>query len=489
MESKATSNKGEKFVFPLELIPNNQESAVSVPKQLKQSPVSTVAEYPRNSGASLVPVDAGLDRPAMLDAVQPFEMDKAKPLDPNSFPNQSRIPTGQLLATIANFQHLLRGYHIVVKYNTIKKKLEIIVRGHSGSFDNHDNVLLAQINSIAALNGFPTGQIPSLLVAIGDRNLYNPVAAWIKSKPWDGLDRLQAFYDTLVERDDFSKALKEKLMYRWALSPVAAALMKSGFRCRGVLTLQGAQGIGKTAWVSSLVPDPVLRSHVVLLNHHLDGSNKDSITTAVSHWLVEIGELDGSFRKDIARLKGFITADTDKLRRPYGRLDSEYPRRTVFCATVNDANFLVDATGNSRWWTIPVTRINYQHNINMQQLFAQLSLDLENGAHWWLTQEDESELEQNNNMHRVVSAIRERIMNAVDLKPSIDTVVPAMRSLDVLQAIGISFPSNPQCRECAEVLRELYGDPKKINGKYMWRVVIRNRQPVSTNPVDDDDLY
>lgn len=479
------SNAKPVFVFPQNLIIKDQAGAVSLPKESKPGPTPTLALVP-NGGAVANPASSSL---TVREAPHAFELDKAKPLDPESFPNQPRIPSSQILPTIANFQHLLQQYKVAVKYNVIKKKLEIVVRGHSGSFDNRDNVLLAQINSLAAINGFPTGQIPMLLLAAGDRNLFNPVAEWINSAPWDGVDRLQAFYDSLVEREDFPKKLKETLMYRWALSPVAAALMASGFRCRGVLTLQGAQGIGKTAWVSSLVPDPVLRSHVVLLNHHLDGSNKDSITTAASHWIVEIGELDGSFKKDIARLKGFLTADTDKVRRPYGRLDSEYPRRSVFCATVNDANFLVDSTGNSRWWTIPVTSINYAHGIDMQQLFAQLAVDFANGQPWWLNQAEESDLEQHNNMHRVVSAIRERILNEVDAEPAPGTSLRPMTAIDLLLAIGVNFPTNPQCKECAGVLRELFGDPKKVNGKIVWRVALKHRQAVSTVEVEDPDLY
>lgn len=486
MKSKEkVSNAKPRFVFPASMISRDQAGAVSLPKENMPGLTSTLVLVP-NSGTGANPVSSSL---AVRETVHAFELDKAKPLDPESFPNQPRIATGQILPTIANFQHLLQQYKIVVGYNVIKKKLEIVVRGHSGSFDNRDNVLLAQINSVAAINGFPTGQIPILLLAVGDRHLCNPVANWIQSEPWDGVDRRQAFYDTLVEREDFPKQLKETLMYRWALSPVAAALMPSGFRCRGVLTLQGSQGIGKTAWVSSLVPDAVLRSHVVLLNHHLDGGNKDSITTAASHWIVEIGELDGSFKKDIARLKGFLTSDTDKVRRPYGRLDSEYPRRTVFCATVNDANFLVDSTGNSRWWTIPVTSINYEHGINMQQLFAQLAIDFENGQPWWLTQDEERNLEQHNNVHRVVSAIRERILNEVDTEPSSGISLPAMTAIDLLQAIGITFPTNPQCKECAGVLRELFGDPKKVNGKFVWRVCLKHRQAVITPEVDDPDRY
>ncbi|MEO6747928.1 MAG: VapE domain-containing protein, partial [Caldimonas sp.] len=163
----------------------------------------------------------------------------------------------------------------------------------------------------------------------------NPVADWIRSKPWDKHDRLEDVYATLVHWEDYPAALKKTLMHRWLLSATAAALQPIGFRTRGVLTLQGPQSIGKTAWTKSLVSDLALSHQVVKLDHHMDPHNKDSLLTAITHWIVEIGELDSSFKKDVAKFKGFLTQEQDKVRRPYAKVDSEYARRTVFCATVN----------------------------------------------------------------------------------------------------------------------------------------------------------
>ena len=71
-----------------------------------------------------------------------------------------------------------------------------------------------------------------------------------------------------------------------------------------------------------------------------------------------------------------LTTDFDRVRRPYDRRESEYPRRTVFIATVNGMNFLSDPTGNTRWWTIAVDDLNFRHDIDMQQLFAQLAVEV-----------------------------------------------------------------------------------------------------------------
>ena len=301
-----------------------------------------------------------------------FDIDRAEPLDRSTFPNQKPGKGGEVkpLATIPNVDHLLKGYGIEANYNVIGKEVVIRIPGVTGTSDNYANVMIEYITSLATLNGISAGQVPGYVSVIADRNPINPVATWITSKPWDGVDRLPAVYATLEVREDFPITLKQTLMYRWLLSAVAAALMPTGFRTRGVLVLQGRQLLGKTSWFLALVPDPLLKDSVILTGHHLDPANKDSLTTAIKHWLVEMGELDSSFRKDVARLKGFLTSDKDKVRRPYARTNSEYQRRTVFCASVNEETFLVDPTGNSRFWTLPVIEINHLHGIDMQQVFA-----------------------------------------------------------------------------------------------------------------------
>jgi putative DNA primase/helicase len=401
-------------------------------------------------------------------------IDEARPLEQASFPNPPRIGSYFLPATIQNVLHLLKAYGIIVRYNVIKKKLHITIPGYLGSPDNADNVAMAHIISLANLNGMAIGQIPIFVEVIADRHQVNPVADWITSKPWDGEDRLEAFYATLVEREGYPEPLKQVLMHRWLVSAVAAAFKPSGFRARGILTLQGPQSIGKSAWVNALVPDPILREQLVKLDQHLDAGNKDSILTAISHWIIEIGELDGAFKKDIARLKGFLTGDRDKIRRPYGRTDSEYPRRTVFCATVNDDNFLVDATGNTRWWTIPVTKVNYTHGIDMQQLFAQVLADYKNGMEWWLTKAEEGCLETFNQSHRSISAIRERVLDVINIDKAGEPNLPALTPTALLNCIGIKNPTNGQCKECGLVLRELLGEPKRIRGQNKWRIPFTN---------------
>lgn len=404
-----------------------------------------------------------------------YPMDLVERLPGNAFPNPP--PHGYPpLATLPNLAHMLRKYEISARYDCIKKKLRINIPGHTGSSDNADNTAITIIISLATLNGMAFGQIPAIVEAIADRNLYNPVADWINVRPWDGLDRLPALFLTLREREGYSPQLKRILIYKWLLSAVAAALMPKGFKARGVLTFQGPQGIGKTSWIMSLVSDPTLREMLIKVDHHLDPHNKDSILGAITHWIVEIGELDSSFRKsDVSRLKGVLTSDSDKVRRPYAKSESEYQRRTVFAATVNEENFLVDHTGNTRWWTLPLVSIDFQHGIDMQQVFSQLALDFHAGAQWWLTKDEEALLEHHNSDHRSVSLMRERLMDVIDLNLIGQPGNLSLGSVEMLERLGYDRPTNGDTKELTAVLRELLGPSKKVNGTQKWRVPLRKK--------------
>lgn len=416
----------------------------------------------------------------------PMANKKAKLPSRGQFPDQPRSGNTPPM-TLANLRHLLAHYGVIVRYNLIKKELEIRVPGVYGTTENAANSAMTHILNLVAMNEMSVGMVTEFVAAIGDENAYNPAADWINSLPWDGVDRLTAFYDTVIAVDGYPTFFKTVLIKKWALSIVAAALIPRGFRSRGVLTFQGPQGIGKTSWVRRLISDPHLQEELIKTDHHMDGGDKDSRISAIKHLIVEIGELDSSFKKDVARLKGFLTNDTDKIRRPYHRTDSEYPRRTVFIATVNDPYFLVDTTGNSRWWTISVESLDYSHGIDMQQLYAQLAVELAAGAQWWLNSDEEAQLEYRNSHHQAVSVLRDKVSAYIDPSLRDEQGLTAMTPTELLEELGFKYPTNPQARECGSILRELLGPSKRIQGRDKWRIPIRSDDPDGWIPTANPD--
>lgn len=403
--------------------------------------------------------------------------DGLRRLKPEGFPNPPSPGSFRPPCTLENVTYLLDSCGLEIGYNVIKKVVSI----RRGTADLEEADLL----SLANLNGMGSNLFLDFVGKLARSKPVNPVADWIDSKPWDQVDRLPNFYATVTPQQGFALEVRDFLLYRWLLSCVAAALEHDRFSGRGVLTLQGEQGIGKTRWLRRLVPEPMTNDWVKL-DHLLDGNNKDSLYSAVTNWIVELGELDSSFRRDVGRLKGVLTRDCDKLRLPYARSAIELPRRTVFAATVNEWNFLVDPTGNTRWWTIPVEKLDHNHEIDMQQVFAQIAVSYREGAQWWLDDGEASILNALNKRHQAASVIEERIRERIDEK---DKNARSMTASKVLEELGFRNPSNAQAKEAGAVLRSLYGPPKRVQGIMKWKVALLDNEAATWQAKEADLEY
>src|SRR5207253_10045303 len=108
--------------------------------------------------------------------------------------------------------------------------------------------------------------------------------------------------------------------------------------------------------------------------------------------------------------KAFLSQQLDKMRLPYAYADSSFQRRTSFFGSVNEDTFLADPTGNSRFWVLPVTNVNHEHDIDMQQLWAQvLTLwDGGQGEQHWMSQDDMASVSKSNAEFEVDDPIYER---------------------------------------------------------------------------------
>ncbi|MGQ2922591.1 MAG: VapE domain-containing protein [Hydrogenophaga sp.] len=396
----------------------------------------------------------------------------SKPLDRDGFPHQPEVSNHFLPGTIENLAHLLKSYCIEVSNDVITKSTTLRMKGVNATSDGMQEAILQVIMSLAALNRMQSSPIPGYITALAKGSERNCAEDWIRSKEWDGVDRVGAITDTVRATEGFPKFLKRCLIHKWLRSMVAAAT-QPGFSARGVLTFQGGQGVGKTSWFKKLIDHKELRELLLKVDHHLDVHNKDSKLGAIKHWAVELGELDSTLGRDFARLKGFLTSSHDKIRKPYARLESEYQRRTVFFASVNEFNFLEDSTGNTRFWTIPVESINYHHDIDMQQLYAQLLVEVERGEEWWLDKEEEAFLEQENRKHRSVSVIRDLIESKIDVDRTNTEGCTAYTAVEVLHKLGRPSATNGEAKECARTLRELLGPSRKIRDRQRWSVPFR----------------
>lgn len=89
-----------------------------------------------------------------------------------------------------------------------------------------------------------------------------------------------------------------------------------------------------------------------------DLSSKDDLLKLHRSWIMEWAELDHvTSRKHAGQVKSFLTTQSDLFRAPYGKAVEHTPRRGIIVGSTNRTEgFLVDDTGNRRFWVIPTTR-------------------------------------------------------------------------------------------------------------------------------------
>lgn len=358
-----------------------------------------------------------------------------------------------------NLVAVLAAYSVIVRYNQIKKLSEVLIPGLSSVLDEADNTALNFVIDAAVRAGMTPTRVPEMLSAIAAQRPFCPVQAYINSKPWDGVFRFEQFLGQITCSDP---VFARKLWRCWLIQAVAAVFEPQGIANAGVIVLTGAQGVGKTRLLGDLasgVPG------VFLEGQTLNPADKDSVVTAVSHWIVELGELDATFRKaDLAQLKAFITKRQDTLRRPYARKDSMLPRRTVFAGTVNDFEFLHDPTGNRRFWPIHVKGLARDDSIDYQQLWAEVKSWYTAGDKWYLSQTEMQELEQHSRAHIVADPDIEALLGYYRFEGCENWTEKTMSA--ICQSLYILNPTRSTIMRLAAAIRKYNGGrlPRESNG-------------------------
>ena len=189
----------------------------------------------------------------------------------------------------------------------------------------------------------PEARIKAAIQYAAGKNRYCPIRRYLDScsahaiphKDWDRIGEV-----FLGNKNQLSTLAMQRMM----IGAVARAY-NPGCSMSWLPILVGAQGVGKSMFSRSLVPEKLFAE----VSTPLETLMKEQYRLHVA-WLLELPEIDHFFQsRNIENFKNLITTRCDEVRRPYASLPERLLRRFVMIGTTNRNQFLVDSTGNRRF--------------------------------------------------------------------------------------------------------------------------------------------
>jgi predicted P-loop ATPase len=257
-------------------------------------------------------------------------------------------------------------------------------------------------------------------------------------------------------------------MIKATLIAAVRRIFEPGCKHDSACVLMGTQGCGKsTFWrnLGGLWFSDALR----------DIGSKDDLMVLHRSWIMEWAELDHiTGRKHAGQIKAFLTQQTDMFRAPYQRATESFPRRSIIVGSTNrDTGFLVDDTGNRRFWVIPVTATPHISVdgllLERDAIWAAAVAAYRNGEPNHLSREHAQQVDAENETYLVDSPWKAAIQEWLTNRRSVEPITS-----EAILTQAINKPVERQGRadqmQVASILRDLGYEKKRqwLEGRNKW---------------------
>lgn len=248
----------------------------------------------------------------------------------------------------------------------------------------------------------------------------NTLRNLLRSDFCEQFDPFKAYFDNLPDNEDEADYITElantitttkqdlwiECFKKWFVAMVACVTNEKAIN-QTVIVFSGKQGVGKTTWIEKLIPKP-LKDY--MFSGTINPNNKDTLIHLAECMLINLDELENLNRTEIGTLKELITKTHIRMRKAYGHNNETLPRRASFAGSVNTAQFLNDTTGSRRFLCFEVEHIEYAHNIDINNAYAQARQLYKDGFRYWFNQEEIKEINQNNEQYQIRSPEEELLL-------------------------------------------------------------------------------
>lgn len=444
--------------FPYDLFTIYQNAELTV-SGLLSSVKQSVDDFAMEE--EIARVEAGENVNAVMSdyAADPVQAAAAAPV-PAANPGYIPVPPAYVITgekTTGDYMDQLYGLGYNFRLNNVTNRIE--VNGEDKSDSIESEIYLAMRDK-----GYKgRAIIQDCINVVAKQNEYHPIRNYLTSLTWDGTEVLDPFIGLLDPSDPVYAGV---IFRKWMISVVAKVMTHAQ---NSMLVLEGDQGTGKSQFARWLCPLPKY-----FRESAIQPDNKDHEISACGKWLWEVKELSSTTRRaDQDALKGFLTAEEFTFRPAYARNDITRPALASYIGTVNNSSgFLIDVTGNRRFWTIGTGNINWAYSTlyNPDDLWAEAYARWKRGESFTLTKDENNSLLESQEQYKVVNMTAEAMTKYfdIDLNKVNDPLwsIPVIDVRECLRNNGLSEADvNP--RRIGDAAKELNIPVKKVkrNGK------------------------
>ena len=298
---------------------------------------------------------------------------------------------------------------ITTKYGS---RLRLNIMGQKIELDGEELDLDAAYIHLLKYEGIDASKyfVADVFKDVARQNPYSPVTEYLDQVSQIAIP---VNFDHLCSRYFGTNNPLFNLFLKKTLIAAVARAYDPGCKVDTALVLQGQQGMGKSSFFKVL-------GGKWFDDSMGDGRDKDDLLILDKCWIQEWSEIERVFgRRQAGELKAFLSRNIDNFREPYGRCTKEFPRHSIIVGTVNNAQFLIDITGNRRYWVIPVLLKAIDLEMLRRErdgIWAAAVQAYKAGETWWLSQEEEAICEVNNEQFRVTDEWETMVANYLEEK-------------------------------------------------------------------------
>ena len=316
--------------------------------------------------------------------------------------------------------------------------------------------------------------IDEIVTKISVSNAYHPIKRELEALPeWDGKNRidywLTKYFGALLDPQYYVGDVFRK----WLVASIMR-VYQPGYKMDWMPVLEGPTGVGKGEFAKILAGP----------GYHIDNlpnleKTADAALQLEGARIVEFEELSALKGATSETIKGFISRQRDKVRRPYDKKPVYIERQCVFIGTTNHETYLFDETGNRRYMPIRVGELNIkQLKKDRDQLWAEAFCIYQNFGGELLYLEGESlkyskQIQSEKMVATESSTMLEAIVDFRDSDKSKDFNFSRFKMMHLFDAFGplASWKQDARSVQAAAIaLKHLGASKKKSDGLMVWHL-------------------